>query len=90
MAGPLKFTSDGELNVLPLGSWRTWPFLGTPVTPNDMNKGSAPFPEFHHVYMYPAHHKAYSETGVFPEGTVICKELVTVGKKKACCPLRLL
>ncbi|MEE8106384.1 MAG: cytochrome P460 family protein [Planctomycetota bacterium] len=83
MSGPLKFTADGELNIPPLGSWRTWPFLGTPVTPQDMNKDKAAFPEFHHVYMYPAHHKSYSETGVFPEGTVLCKELVTVGKKKA-------
>ncbi len=78
-----EFTADGQLKVPKLGSWRNWPFLGTPVTPNDMNKGEAPFPEFHHVYMEPSAFAHYEKTGVFPEGTVITKELVTVGTKKA-------
>ena len=79
-----EFTDDGQLKVPPLGSWRNWPFIGTPVTPNDMNKGEAAFPEIHHVYMEPSAFAHYEKTGVFPEGTVITKELVTVGTKKAC------
>ena len=79
----LAFATDGQLKIPPLGSWRTWPFVGTPVTPNDMNKGKAAFPEFHHVYMDPESYKSYRRTGVFPEGTVLAKELTTVGKKKA-------
>ena len=80
--GVLEFTKDGQLNQPALGSWRTWPFMGTPVTPNDMNKGKASFPEFHHVYIDPASYKTYAATGVFPEGTVIAKELVTAQKRK--------
>ncbi len=81
-SGPLVFAKDGQLKLPPLGSWRGWPFLGTPVTPNDMNKGNAAFPEFHHVYMDPTSFLSYSKTGVFPEGTIICKELVLARKKK--------
>ena len=82
-AAPVSFTKDGKLKLPALGSWREWPFLGTPLTPNDLNKGKAAFPEFHHVYMDAVSFKAYQRTGRFPEGTVICKELVTVGTKKA-------
>jgi len=81
-AAVLQFDGD-TLNRPVLGSWRTWPFLGTPLTPHDMNKGKAPFPEFHHVYIDPASHAHYSQTGKFREGTVIVKELVLVGGKKA-------
>jgi hypothetical protein len=73
-----KFTSDGKLQ-LPEGEvWREWPTIGTPLTPNALNAGSAPFPEFHIVYIDPASFRHWKETGTFREGTVIAKELTLV------------
>ena len=76
-----EFTSDGAL-VRP-ENYREWVFVGTPLTPNDMNNGNAPFPEFHSVYIEPGAWKHYKETGKFREGTVLVKELITVGSKQA-------
>lgn len=64
-------------------NYRTWVYIGTPVTPNELNNGHAAFPEMHNVYIDPASYKAYKETGKFKEGTVIVKELVTVGATSA-------
>ncbi len=77
----VQFNKDGEL-VRPTG-YRKWTYVGTPVTPNDMNGGNAPFPEFHSVYMSPDAFDHYENTGDFPDGTVIVKELVSVGDKEA-------
>ena len=77
----LKFTRSGEL-VRPTG-YRKWVYVGTPLTPNDMNRGKAPFPEFHSVYIDPMSFAAYEKTGKFPDGTVLVKELVSVGGKEA-------
>ena len=71
----------GEL-VRPTG-YREWVYVGTPVTPNDMNNGKAAFPEFHNVYIDPQSWAHWKETGEFPEGTVLIKELVSVGTKVA-------
>ncbi|QDT96505.1 cytochrome P460 family protein [Gimesia aquarii] len=60
---------------------REWVFIGAPVTPNDMNNGKAAFPEFHNVYIDPMSFAEYKKTGTFPNGTVILKELVSVGSK---------
>jgi hypothetical protein len=67
------FTKDGEL-VLPSG-FRQWVFIGGPLTPNGLNNGKAPFPEFHDVYIQQANLRFYQAHGSFPEGTVIVKEL---------------
>jgi len=64
-------------------NYREWIFVGTPLTPNDMNEGKAAFPEFHNVYIDPASWAEYKKTGKFPEGTVMVKELVSVGSKLA-------
>jgi len=77
----LEFTAQGEL-VRPEG-YREWIFVGTPVTPNDMNNGNAPFPEFHNVYIDPGSWDHYKQTGEFREGTTLVKELVSVGSKQA-------
>lgn len=77
----IKFNEDGELER-PTG-YREWTYVGTPLTPNDMNDGKAPFPEFHTVYMNPDAYNHYEDTGEFPDGTVIIKELVSVGEKEA-------
>ena len=70
--GP-KWTGEGEL-ILPEG-YHQWVFLGSPLTPNALNGGSAAFPEYHNVYVQPEAYKAYRETGEFPEGTIMLKEL---------------
>ena len=68
------FSQDGEL-VLPSG-FRQWVFIGGPLTPNGLNNGKAPFPEFHDVYIQQEDLAFYQTHGRFPEGTVIVKELV--------------
>ena len=76
-----RFDAQGML-VRPEG-YREWVYVGTPLTPNDMNNGNAPFPEFHNVYIDPASWKHYEHTGKFREGTMLVKELVSVGSKLA-------
>jgi hypothetical protein len=41
-AGKPGFTADGEL-MRPTG-YREWTYVGTPLTPNELNGGEAPFP----------------------------------------------
>ena len=73
-----QFNGKGEL-LLPNGHiWREWPFVGTPLTPNALNAGNAPFPEFHIVYIDPVSWEHYKKTGKFREGTVLAKELTRV------------
>jgi hypothetical protein len=78
--GP-AFSKEGEL-LMPK-NYRNWIFVGAPVTPNDMNKGKAAFPEFHNVYIDPASFAVYRKTGKFRNGTILVKELVGVGAKSA-------
>jgi len=73
-----RYTADGKL-MLPQG-YRSWAFIGSTVTPNGLNNGKAGFPEFHNVYIEKVNLDAYRKTGVFPEGTVIVKELALVRK----------
>ncbi len=80
-ASAAVFDSDGNL-IRPEG-YREWVFVGTPLTPNDLNGGLAPFPEFHAVYMDPASWEHYKRTGEFRDGTVLMKELISVGSKQA-------
>jgi hypothetical protein len=68
--------------VRPTG-YREWVFVGTPLTPNDMNDGRAPFPEFHAVYIDPDSWAHWKKTGKFREGTILMKELISVGSKSA-------
>jgi hypothetical protein len=78
-SGPV-FTKDGDL-VLPTG-FREWVFVGGPITPNSLNGGEAPFPEFHDVYIERDNLRYYQQNGKFPEGTVLVKELVLAQKGK--------
>ena len=80
-AARVEFTADGKLKQ-PVG-YRKWVYIGTPVTPNDMNDGEASFPEFHEVYMDPESFAHYEKTGKFRDGTVLVKELSSVGSKEA-------
>ena len=59
------FNDKGEL-LQPLdwdipSNWREWIYVGTPLTPNELNNGKASFPEFHSVYVHPDHYKIYKK-----------------------------
>jgi hypothetical protein len=75
----IEFTADGKLK-LPTG-YRNWVYVGAAVTPNDLNGGRALFPEFHSVYIDPESFAQYAKTGKYRDGTVVIKELATVGSK---------
>jgi len=81
MENAYKMNAKHEL-VRPT-DYRTWVYVGTPVTPNELNGGKAAFPEMHNVYIDPVSYEEYKETGNFREGTVIVKELVSVGATEA-------
>lgn len=78
---PAKFTADGQV-MIPQ-NWRQWTYVGTPLTPNALNGGEAPFPEFHNVYIEPSAFAHWQKTGTFANGTQIVKELVLVRQKDA-------
>ena len=71
-----EFTASGEA-VQPVG-YRQWVFVGAPLTPNALNGGEAPFPEFHNVYVEPSAFAHFVRTGEWAEGTQIVKELTTI------------
>lgn len=68
-----EFTAAGDL-ILPKNFDR-WIYVGSPLTPNALNNGKANFPEYHNVYIETASYDIYKKTGVFPEGTIMFKEL---------------
>ena len=70
--GP-QWTATGELKLPE--NYHTWVFLGSPLTPDALNGGEAAFPEYHNVYVRPEAFAAYRETGDWPEGTIMLKEL---------------
>lgn len=80
-AALIEFTADGKLKQ-PTG-YRKWVYVGTPLTPNDLNDGEAAFPEFHAVYVDPESFAQYEKSGQFRDGTVLIKELSSVGAKQA-------
>ena len=85
---PVEFDSNGNMK-LPTG-FRSWVFVGAPLTPEGLNNGKynchadgtnctkSNFPEYHHVYIEKKNVDVYLKTGDFPEGTVIVKELTRV------------
>jgi hypothetical protein len=76
---PAKFLSNGQA-MIPQ-NYRSWIFVGAPLTPNALNAGKAPFPEYHNVYMEPSAFKYWKKNGKFAEGTQIVKELVLIRQK---------
>jgi hypothetical protein len=72
-----EFTSAGEL-MLPK-NFETWVYVGSPLTPDALNNGKANFPEYHNVYIESGAYEIYKKTNVFPEGTIMFKELQRVG-----------
>jgi hypothetical protein len=68
-----EYTASGDL-VLPK-NFHEWVYLGSPLTPNALNGGTAGFPEYHNVYIEPGSYEIYKRTNAFPEGTIMFKEL---------------
>jgi hypothetical protein len=68
-----EYTAAGDL-MLPK-NFEKWVYVGSPLTPNALNGGMANFPEYHNVYMQPWAYEEYQKTNVFPEGTIMFKEL---------------
>ncbi len=77
------FTIDENNELVRPTDFRSWVYVGTPLTPNDMNNGKAAFPEFHNVYIDPMSYDHYKKTGEWRDGTILIKELVSVGSKAA-------
>ena len=71
-----EYTPAGELKLPENSMWRSWIFVGTPLTPNALNGGQANFPEYHYVYIEPGSYDIYRKTGIFPDGTFFFKELL--------------
>jgi hypothetical protein len=76
------FTISNKVLERPTG-FREWIYVGTPLTPNDMNNGKASFPEFHTVYIDPESWEHWKKTGKFREGAILIKEMTSVGSKAA-------
>jgi hypothetical protein len=75
------FTGDGAVQIPE--NWRQWVYIGSPLTPNALNDGAAPFPEYHNVYIEPSAFAHWQQTGTFADGTQIVKELVLIRQKDA-------
>jgi hypothetical protein len=71
-----EFTAENAAKT-PVG-YRKWVFVGAPLTPNALNDGTAAFPEYHNVYVEPTAFDHFAETGEWPEGTQIVKELTLI------------
>src|SRR6516162_4779894 len=80
-AAPVEFTADGKLKQ-PVG-YRKWVFVGSPLTPNDLNGGEASFPEYHAGCRAPERFARYEQTGEFRDGPVLLKAVSGVGSKKS-------
>ncbi len=77
-----SYNAQGEIER-PDDRYRQWVYVGTPLTPNSLNPPEAPFPDFHVVYIHPDDFAHYQSTGEFRDGTMIVKELVSVGAESA-------
>jgi hypothetical protein len=75
-----EYTKDGDL-MLPK-NWRSWVYVGSPLTPDGLNGGHAGFPEYHNVYIEPGSFEIYKKTGEFPDGTIMFKELQRILKRQ--------
>ena len=75
-----EFAANGDL-VLPK-NFTEWVFVGSPFTPHGLNNGKAGFPEYHNVYIEPGSYAIYKKTNVFPEGTIMLKELQLVDRSE--------
>ena len=82
-SGKNKYKFDGDGNLIRPEGYRLWVYIGTPITPQNENGGAAAFPDFHNVYIHPDDFEHYKKTGKFQDGTILVKELVSVGSTRA-------
>ncbi|MCB1878068.1 MAG: cytochrome P460 family protein [Chromatiales bacterium] len=73
-----EWTGEDKLQLKLPKNFRRWVFIGAPLTPHGLNGGRANFPEFHNVYVQPEAFQHYRDHGVWPEGTIMFKELQLV------------
>jgi hypothetical protein len=73
-----EWTDEDKLSLKLPENFRQWVFIGAPLTPHALNGGRANFPEFHNVYVQPEAFQYYRDHGVWPEGTIMFKELQLV------------
>ena len=78
----VAFTPDGKLKE-PERGYRKWVYVGTPITPNELNGGEAPFPDFHAVYIDPESYAHYEKTGEFRETIAPGRSLSVAGGRPA-------
>jgi hypothetical protein len=81
LAADVRFNKADEL--FKPENYREWIYIGTALTPHDKNDGKASFPEFHNVYMNRSGWKQWKKRGEFADGTVLVKELLSVGDTEA-------
>ena len=62
-----EYTKEGDL-ILPK-NWRSWVYVGSPLTPDGLNDSKEGFPEYHNVYIEPGSYEIYKKTGEFPDGS---------------------
>jgi hypothetical protein len=76
---------EGETTLLRPASYREWVFVGSSLglsyAETAVPDTSAGRELFHNVYIDPAAYQAFSETGTFPDGTVMILELMTAEVK---------
>ena len=56
-----EYTKDGDL-VLPK-NWRSWVYVGSPLTPDGLNDSKEGFPEYHNVYIEPGSYEIVEDLG---------------------------
>lgn len=76
-----KWTGETKRELILPENFRQWIYLGAPLTPHGLNGGKSNFPEFHNVYVQPEAFQYYRDHGVWPEGTILLKELQLTGGK---------
>ena len=79
--GP-RYASDGSA-IRPT-DWEEWIFVGSPLTPDELNGGNATFKEFHSVYIEPTAFAHFKATGEFPNGTQLAKVRTLLYEGEAC------
>ncbi len=77
---------DGKDTLLRPEGYREWVFVGSSLGLRyDENAEKVPAEEeklFHNVYLNPAAYREFSETGKFPDGTVLVLEIASAETKK--------
>ncbi|MEZ9526438.1 cytochrome P460 family protein [Enterovibrio norvegicus] len=70
---------DDEGNLLRPMNYREWIFAGTGTTPKSVHPDVL-FPDFQNIYIDPYSYQVWKETGAFPDGTIVVKEVIKLGK----------